>query len=169
MNKEVWKDVIGYKGLYRVSNLGRIYSYPRSGTFGKVIRQFSGGRYLTVSLSKKNRHKTRLVHHLILEAFIGFRPFGTECRHLDGNQQNNKLDNLRWGTHSTNMQDKVRHGTDNRGEKHKMSKLTNLDICEIRYLYSVCKLSQLVLADRFGVRRRTINYIINKQTWRHIK
>jgi hypothetical protein len=53
----------------------------------------------------------RFVHRLVLEAFVGPCPEGMECRHLDGDPANNRLENLRWGTHRENAADQVRHGT----------------------------------------------------------
>jgi hypothetical protein len=54
----------------------------------------------------------RYVHSLVAEAFIGPRPIGLEVRHLDGDSTNNAVDNLRYGTHAENMQDRVKHGRD---------------------------------------------------------
>jgi hypothetical protein len=54
---------------------------------------------------------TRSVHHLVLELFVGPRPPGMECRHLDGNPQNNHRSNLAWGTSKENVADQYLHGT----------------------------------------------------------
>jgi len=51
------------------------------------------------------------VHRLVLEAFIGPAPKGTICCHNDGDPTNNRLENLRWDTHSSNTRDAIRHGT----------------------------------------------------------
>ena len=66
--------------------------------------------YLEIQLSLEN-HPPRLVgvHRLLLAAFVGPCPEGMECRHLDGNRLNNKLENLCWGTHYENIQDRTRH------------------------------------------------------------
>jgi hypothetical protein len=66
--------------------------------------------YLTVKVGGK----TRRVHEIILLAFVGPKPPGLECRHLDGNPANCALSNLAWGTHLENEADKARHGTDQR-------------------------------------------------------
>ncbi len=62
--------------------------------------------YLTVKI----QGKPRTVHRLVLEAFVGPCPPGMQCRHLDGNPANNRLENLAWGTHAENAADKIRHG-----------------------------------------------------------
>lgn len=57
------------------------------------------------------RGRQRLVHRVVLEAFVGPCPEGMECRHVDGNPANNRLDNLAWGTPKENFEDSARHGT----------------------------------------------------------
>jgi hypothetical protein len=124
--KEVWKDVVGYEGLYRVSVLGRIKSVDhmighwRGGLRtwpGRILKPFPHKRgSLFIDLCKKGAVNRFFVHHLVLLAFVGPRPSGMECCHGDGNNGNNKLSNLRWDTHASNEADKLKHGTDNRAE-----------------------------------------------------
>lgn len=117
-----WLPVVGYEGLYEVSDLGLVRSldhYSRAGAHasrlyrGRQLRAVPGelGR-LQVSLHDgAGRQKTRLVHHLVLEAFVGPKPDGTEACHGDGDASNNRLTNLRWDTHVSNEADKRSHGT----------------------------------------------------------
>ncbi len=123
---EVWRDVVGYEGLYRVSDLGRVkslerlvFSFSRQGSpyrlrvRSKDIRQRKAGMgYLVVDLHKDGVCTTRYVHRLVLEAFVGPCPDGLECRHFpDGDKCNNDLANLSWGSHAQNESDKLVHGT----------------------------------------------------------
>jgi len=109
---ERWLPVVGYEGLYEVSDLGRVRSLPRNTTSGRILcLSISGPGYQQVSLFAQGRLKKTYVHHLVAEAFIGPRPEGYEIRHLDGDRLNNTLANLRYGVHSENELDKVRHGT----------------------------------------------------------
>ena len=99
---------------------------------------------------------------------------------LDGNPQNNKLDNLQWGTASENQLDKIAHGTSNhgltynQGENQGLHKLTGKQVLEIRRLYALIlssgqkQYSQRKLASMFGVQQPTIKNIVNRKTWRHI-
>jgi len=118
--------------------------------------------------------KTRLVHRLILETFVGPCPEGMECRHLDGNKLNNHVDNLQWGSRSENVQDAIKHGTfkaqppDNTGSKNGMSKLTRQDVKEIRKLYKSKKLNQYQLAEKFNIDQSNISCIVRRKTWKHI-
>lgn len=113
--EEVWKDVVGYEGLYKVSNLGRIKSLPKrkftpSASFFAVERiciprEYKGG-YLRVSLSKNKKQKLVFVHRIVAEAFLGVRSDLT-VNHKDENKKNNRVDNLEYMTRAEN----VRYGT----------------------------------------------------------
>jgi hypothetical protein len=108
---------------YRFGNDGRIWSqwqqvqrspggpltYAIGDTWRELKPQTNGRGYHLVFLA--GRKTSSKVHHLILEAFIGPRPNGMQCRHLDGNRSNNRLDNLAWGTPRENIHDSFRHGT----------------------------------------------------------
>lgn len=119
---ERWLPVVGYEGYYEVSDLGRVRSVDRciSGPGGYPRRQ--PGRlltqkplpfgHMTVNLWKLGVGRTLLVHRLVLLAFVGEGPDGTECCHNDGDPANNSVSNLRWDTRSENLRDRVRHGTD---------------------------------------------------------
>lgn len=102
---EIWKDVVGYEGLYLISNLGRVKSVNRKTSNGHTI----SGKMLTpdlvrgyyrVSLSK-NGVKTRiLVHRLVLINFT--HDSELQVNHIDENRLNNRLDNLEWMTAKEN-------------------------------------------------------------------
>jgi len=126
------------------------------------------GNYPVVTLSKNNNKRTFCIHTLVLEAYIGKRPVGKECRHLDGNPQNNNLDNLCWGTHSENMLDRALHGTSNRGERQGRSKLTERDVRLIIYINKTKLFLQNDIGILFGVGLSSISSIVRKKIWKHI-
>ncbi len=99
MKKEIWKDIVGYEGLYQVSNLGRVkslYNYKRNGTNILTPRLKKG--YYTVGLRKNGKRNWRGVHRLIAQAFIP-NPNNYPCvNHKDENKLNNVLENLEWCT-----------------------------------------------------------------------
>ena len=107
-----WRDVPGYEGRYQVSDDGQVLSLPRKGSRGRMLKlaPFAHG-YRVVNLSLEGATRTRLVHHLVLLAFIGPRPDSAVTRHLDGNPANNVLSNLDYGTCAENAADMRRHGT----------------------------------------------------------
>lgn len=110
---ERWLPVPGYEGLYEVSDLGRVRSLRRKGTYGRVLRPaVSRKGKRMVQLHRPDSAKTAYVHHLVLAAFVGSRPPGQVARHLDDNSADNTLSNLAYGTHGDNAQDKLRNGRD---------------------------------------------------------
>jgi hypothetical protein len=118
---EHWRPVVGFEGMYAVSDFGRVRSIERNvlcknGSSKRIhaLEMKVGvdkiGRHY-VRFSAGNVHHSRKVHHLVLEAFVGPRPFGKECCHNDGNPGNNHVSNLRWDTRSSNVNDAIKHGT----------------------------------------------------------
>lgn len=92
---EIWKDVVNQNGDYLVSNTGLIKSMK----FGrnKYLKQFIDGRgYLAVNMYYNGKQKTRNVHQLVAEAFLGHISCGMKLviNHIDFNKCNNKLENL---------------------------------------------------------------------------
>lgn len=116
---ESWRPVVGWEGIYEVSDRGRVKSLERQvqvkpGLFRKnserILKQGHARGYLRVVLSRNGETSPRSVHHLVLESFVGARPEGKVVRHLDGDKENNSLQNLRYGTPAENSQDTIRHG-----------------------------------------------------------
>lgn len=98
---EIWKDVLGYEGLYMVSSLGRIKSVKT----GLIMKPKDNGRgYKYVALCKNGRCRTKCIHRLVVEAFIGAIPKGFEVNHKDEDKGNNTLDNLEICTRSYNVE-----------------------------------------------------------------
>ena len=98
---EAYKDVVGYEGLYQVSNLGNVKSLDR--TFGTRIfkskqKKLSIGNhgYLVTNLMKNGKTSTKLIHDLVARAFLGHNTFGhsIEINHINENKFDNSVDNL---------------------------------------------------------------------------
>lgn len=118
---EEWKSVVGYEGLYEVSNMGRLRSLER--TFvnrNGITRRFKGrvlalnprnGWYATSTLRKDGVTTEVYIHHLVMAAFIGPRPDGLIIAHRDDNKHNNLLSNLRYTTPGDNTADIIRNNT----------------------------------------------------------
>lgn len=114
--KEIWKDIKGYEGLYQISNLGNVKALTRKynwrGTIRKttekiLLPQLTWNGYFRVIF--KNNKKYR-VHRLVAEAFI-LNPLNlSQVNHIDGNKQNNCVDNLEWCTRSENIKHAYKKG-----------------------------------------------------------
>lgn len=175
MPSERWKDVVGYEGLYMVSDRGRVRSLARVSLFTsrwgvatarrhapRIMRPTKSFGYLRISLSKKTGEaQHRRVHHLVLEAFVGRRPKGRECRHINGKRHDCRLKNLAWATHKENEADKLMHGTLLYGERSPSAKLSRAQVCEIRRRYVPRKVTTTALAEEFGVNQAHVSDIIN--------
>ncbi len=114
---EIYKDIIGYEGLYQFSNLGNVKSLARFDYAGHKLKERilvlhkTNKGYFIVCLSKNGGHKTYAIHRLVAEYHFGPCPEGLECRHLDGIPENLEPENLKYGTRSENMFDRTLHGT----------------------------------------------------------
>lgn len=121
---EIWKDILGYEGIYKISTLGRVYSYQkniRGGIFhkGKYLKCFVDSiGYPTVSLRKNNKTTIFRVHRLMLLTFLGKNE--KRCvNHLNGIKNDNRLENLEWCTHSENLLHSYKTGLHFPTEKHR--------------------------------------------------
>lgn len=122
MSAERWLPVVGYEGVYEVSDQGRVRSLDRDVVDSNGIRKHIKGLirrssptgplgYRNVSLSMpRQRQRTPLVHHLVMAAFVGPMPDGLEVLHGDDDPGNNRLANLRYGTRSENIRECVARG-----------------------------------------------------------
>ena len=128
MSDEIWLPVVGYEGLYEVSDRGRVRSLDRlSYTKGRVSVSVRKGRILkasitssghaVVGLSRNARAAQKQVHRLVLEAFVGPCPPDMECCHGPGGPADNRIENLRWDSRSANALDRVSDGRDHNSNK----------------------------------------------------
>ena len=110
MEQEIWKDVVGYEGLYQVSNLGRLISCEKKVGNGhifprkeKVLIKKRSGYLGTSIVDAKGVSKNVLIHRLVAFAFIPNPNSYPQIDHIDGDKENNCVDNLRWCTPKQNI------------------------------------------------------------------
>ena len=139
---EVWRDVVGFEGLYKISNKGKLYSVERKNSRGRKC----GGRtlkpsrdkngYIRVTLCENSKLKNKFIHRLVAEAFV-HNPNGySEINHRDENKKNNCVENLEWCTRKYNMN----HGTRTERfarSKSKKVKAVNVETGEVITFNSV--------------------------------
>lgn len=107
MDKEIWKPVVGYKGLYDVSNIGRVRSLR---FHSRILKGTNIQGYVQIFLHKNKIGKHFGIHRLILLAFVGPCLKGMETSHLNGIKTDNRLKNLAWITRSENAKLAYKHG-----------------------------------------------------------
>lgn len=140
---EVWKDAVGYEGLYQVSNLGSVRSLDKwiernKGSYikkGKLMTpQLEKNGYYVVRLWDKNGKRTTLgIHRLVAMTFISNPENKPEVNHKDLDKSNNTVNNLEWSTRSENMKHATKNGVVNLDNlKNTNTILSDEEVLEIR-------------------------------------
>lgn len=176
--KEVWKDVVGYEGLYKISSFGRLKRLKRT-TLGKdgieynypelIIKgDYDKDGYIRTTMSKNKKKKTKKLHRLVAEAFVPNPNNYPEVNHLDETKDNNHVDNLEWITVKGN----ANYGTRNeRITNHpnqikkingwkKQVRVTNLKNGEVNIYESATKAGKHLGLDQTLVSRGCRNNMI---------
>lgn len=155
------KYIEGYEGLYKINEKGEVFSVHAN----RLLKQFDYGGYLVLSLYLPGeKGKTHFIHRLVAKNFLGKAPKNYQVRHLDGNKKNNNLSNLKYGTSSENQQDRLRHGTDNRGEKSGKAKLKKKEVIKIKKLLKLGR-KKADIARLFNISRGAISEIALGRSW----
>lgn len=160
---EAWKPVVGYEGLYEVSDMGHV----KSSLTGRMLKQCNHSHgYLQLSIRKNGKQKTYRTHTLVLTAFVT-KPDGHIVNHKDGNKKNNNLSNLEWVTYGGNLKHAMDSGLQIlHGEYNAAHKLTAEDVKEIRASVGV---TREFLAEKYGVCSSTLGRAMSGKTWRNVK
>lgn len=103
MNETIWKDVVGYEGLYSVSNTGKVWSHIRE----RELQPMSCRGYLRVHLCKHGRTKAVPIHRIVAMAFIANPSNKPTVNHINEDKLDNRVENLEWATVAENNN----HGT----------------------------------------------------------
>ena len=161
--------ILGWPG-YFLSRDGRLWSTRKPGgneafyDTPRLVKLQRRGDYWKVTLSNRGAKRQIHLHRLMLEVFVGPCPDGLEGCHNNGIHLDCRIDNLRWGTRKSNMQDKITHGTIARGSKHGMSKLTETLVLEIKARLKHGE-SPTVMAKSLGIGRKSICAIKHGYNW----
>lgn len=172
-NVEKWKPVVGHEGLYEVSSMGRVRSLPRelpskNGSFrkwkGKVLKPEETTKgYLRVVLTGRGSNKHVSIHRTVCLAFHGPPPRSSfvVC-HNNGNNQDNRAENLRWDSQRSNAIDTITHGSG-------VNKIDAADAAAIKSLVLTSRFTYRQIGDWFGVTKESVSGIANGRTWTHVE
>lgn len=173
---EEWRPVIGGRGVYEVSSLGRVRSLDRiticKGVKNKVHNRKYRGRYLTwvghpetayaaVGILLENGRTQKEVHLMVAEAFIGPVPRGCVANHKDLDKWNNRSSNLEYITQGENVQHAIQAG-------RVRSKIKPAQVFEIKRLLSR-GFSRVVIAEEYGIGEPSVRNIETGNTWKSLK
>lgn len=170
---ERWKAVVGFEGLYEVSDLGRVRSIDRrvlakASSYRPAHWRSYKGKLLSPGAFTKQGHLSlplghgthgMPVHQLVLAAFVGPCPGGQEPLHRNGVANDNRLSNLHYGTRSENNKDIVFHG------RRKVS------VEQIRYIRRrvAAGVTQASMAVKFELCSSQVNNIVHRRHYAHVR
>lgn len=165
---EAWVPVVGWEGFYEVSDRGRVRGLGRTVVRGNGINQtikprvlkswnnsVDGHPMVVLSDTSKGKRLYAYVHSLMMEAFVGPRPEGMQVRHLNDVFDDNRLENLRYGTRSENGFDRVDNGIHNYAKRDSCKRGhlfagPNVNIkTEGRYSTRLCKACRLTMGHLY--------------------
>ena len=163
---------------YSVTADGRVISTGRiAGRSGKgfstihqelsIMHNQSG--YCMVNLTKDRKSKTRYVHRLVAEAYLENPDNLPQVNHIDGNKDNNSVDNLEWCSSSHNNQHALDTGLreGQKGETNSQAKITEREIHEIIHMM-LQGFANVEIASSFNLHDRYVSLIRGKKRWKHI-
>lgn len=170
MSQERWLPVVGYEGLYEISDHGRLrriksgIGVPRTG-IPLVPCDNNGYRQYTLHDGKQ---AVIAAHRLVADAFLGPRPPGLQVNHKNLDKADNRAENLEYVSCADNVRHSIeRQGRNSpRGESHPNAKLTETKVRTIRRIYP--RWGWRVLAQRFGVSEGAIQGVLERKNWKHV-
>lgn len=145
---EIWKDIKGYEGLYQVSNYGKIKSLRFDKEMIMTNRINSNG-YVDIIFTKDGEGKSIRVHRIVGEHFLDNSQGYPVINHIDGDKQNNHVDNLEWCTYSHNNKQAYQQGLN----KTKPVIQLNLDGTIVREWHSMKEASKAVHTHSSNIRK----------------
>jgi hypothetical protein len=175
---EEWRDIKGYEGHYQVSNIGRIKSIARivesrKGVFlnkkERILIPFKNqDGYLKYKLSKNGVEKSFASHRLVAAEFIDNPFYKPQVNHINGIKDDNWVGNLEWVTSSENVVHSLKNNLKipQKGSEHGMSKLTEIQVLEIRRIGRTKTLKEI--AKIYNVDSTLISLILLNKIWNHV-
>lgn len=176
MRIETWRQVVGFEGIYEVSDNGNIRSVDRfvpnrKNKFNKgnnLKLKISNFGYARVGLCDGYSQKFRFVHRLVAFAFIPNPDNKPYINHIDGNKLNNCIENLEWVTAKENKDHASKNGFVANGIRNTNCALTENQVRDIRDKYKKRIYPSTRLSKEYSVSHSTILNIVKNKTWDHL-
>ena len=161
LTEEQWRPVVGYEGLYEVSDLGRVRTLAKYRFPERIMRpQRSPSGYAIVHLTREKRSTSSLIHRLVMEAFVGPRPANKCVNHIDNNRANPAVSNLEYVTAKQNTRHAMLTGGLREQSWSKKAAITG-DRLRLLAAYGGAA-THAELAEIFGVSKMTISKYLGR-------
>lgn len=154
--EEEWLPIDGFNGDYMVSNFGDVKSFVLCKD-GKILKPSNGGGYLQCGLYKDRKKKTRKIHTLVGEAFVGLRTGELTYDHIDRNKINNRADNIRLATKSQQIVNQNIAKNNSTGYKN-ISKCVNCG--NGYYRINIIRNKKMVVDRTYNIKKFTLDEVI---------
>lgn len=164
--KEKWKVVEGFS-KYLISNTGRVKNIVKL----RDLRFYNCNGYSKIELINDNsKDKKVFVHRLVALNFIPNPSNKPQVNHIDGDKNNNNIENLEWCTASENMRHAFKEGlsVSLKGENSHNSKMTDEKVILLREMYDSGEFLLKELAEEFNISITVTWNIAKRNTWKHI-
>ena len=155
--KTVWKDVVGYEGIYKVNNLGDVMRISKNKLLTPYVGVKSKG-YMYVKLSRDGISKKKALHRVVAEAFLPNNSNCSEVNHKDGDKANNSVSNLEWVTRSQNELHSYAILNKDTGKK-----LSREQRDSIVYMKDYLNLTFVEIAKRLDVSPSNVRWVYNRR------
>lgn len=162
--EEIWKDVVGYEGLYKISSIGNLKSSRR---MSKIVGSYNltptltPDGYYRLSVRREGIKKNRTIHQLVAIAFIPNPNNYNQINHKNGIKTDNRVENLEWCSTQLNTLHAINNGL------HPKGKITSTQATDI--MYKIKKgISESSIATEYGVRKYSITRIKKGARWKHL-
>ena len=175
--KEIWKDVKGYEGLYKISSYGRIFRYSRqwkSGRNGSQIKTLPESEvktrllrnYLACNLCKNGIRKDFKIHRLVAIHFIDNPDNKPFVNHIDGNKLNNNVNNLEWVTEKENTQHAIKTGL---RDVYKNKRTLGIDVAkEIKWKWFNTDITRKEIINEYKISKRVLSNLITEKSYKNV-
>ncbi len=169
MNTEEWKPVVGFEDHYIVSNKGRVkrISFTQRTDIEYISGTLTSHGYRVVTFTVLGKCHRTYMHRVVASAFLPNPESRPQVNHIDGDGQNNTVDNLEWVTAQGNLLHRSRVLGKERGDNHHAATLNTQQVMLIRYLIRDGRKNREI-AKQVGVPAKKISELRSRKIWSHI-
>lgn len=174
--EEIWKDVVGYEGFYKISSKGRVLSLARKGkgspNSNRILKPGISSGYHTLIFRKNSKSIPIQIHRIIAIAFLQNLHDYTQVNHKNGIKTDNRVENLEWCTPSENILHCILNGRRDtaKGSRKPNATLNEEQVLKIKiFLKKRGNISFEMVAEMFGVKYGVIQNISSGRCWKHVK